>query len=150
MNPSLLPKAPNYLTMRTTIISAALATILLTGCNEAKPNPGLKALEERRIAEMEAQREEMMRLAETTAPDAELDEALEAAATEIEAAFASAQTLVNESKTNGGSGNCTKKEQVSGVSGSATGGEPKHLRRPFRYKIPMEPNGMPSSKKLMA
>lgn len=118
------------------IIAAAMIALLLAGCSEQATSSANKALIERRKAEMLAQKEEMMRLAETPAPDAELDEALESAAAQIEAAFAAALAAVNESKANGGSGNCEMSSKAGGTMSSATGNNAITLTKTFSVQNP--------------
>ena len=97
-----------------------LAALVFAGCGESqstagesRPNPKVDALKERKLAEIRARQEDLLRRAETPAPDAELGPALEAMATEIEEAFAAAKAVVEESKSHGGAGSCSKNQSTS-------------------------------------
>lgn len=97
-----------------------LAALVFAGCGESqsttgesRPNSKVDALQERKLAEMRARQEDLLSRAETPAPDAELDPALEAKAAEIEEAFAVAKAIVEEYKSHGGEGFCSKNQSTS-------------------------------------
>lgn len=106
--------------LSTTVLLVALSAIVLAGCGESqsttgesRPNPKIDALKERKLAETRARQEDLLRRAETPALDAELDPVLEAKAVEIEEAFDAAKAVVEESKSHGGPGFCSKNQSTS-------------------------------------